>query len=311
VVDALGLDSDSHDIRAVSIEVCVVAYESEESMERAVRSLYLVGPDVRLAIHDNSSVPLELNNVRRIADELGIPIRIEECAQNCGFARACNSLARSSTADLLLFLNPDAEVLAWPASGRIVASIKGIVGPIVVDWRNRVAPTYGRRRTILEEFLLRWARMRSPRPRGEGYVSGAALLVSRKALLGLDGFDESFFMYYEDIDFCLRANRSGIPVTVETSWVVRHEGGHVAKRDRGIALIRSYDSASYFYAKHGGSVALYRTLCRVDVLIRLALFAVMPSRRSSIPALRRLLAHINTAPSASFGSPRIPRQRAE
>lgn len=276
----------------MNVEVCIVAYESEESIERAVWSLERLGSDVHLAVHDNSPAPLQLGKVRRLASEMGIPIRIERCGDNCGFARACNSLARSSTAAMLLFLNPDAEILAWPEQVDAQVAYPGIVGPLVVNGRNRVVTSFGRERSILEEFLLRWARWRPPMPKGEGYVSGAALLVPRKVFLALDGFDESFFMYYEDIDLCLRANRSGIPVTVEPSWVVRHTGGHAARRDGGTALIRSYESASYFYAKNGRSVTTYRALCRVDALLRLALFSLLPSRRSSVAALRQLVAHM-------------------
>jgi N-acetylglucosaminyl-diphospho-decaprenol L-rhamnosyltransferase len=276
----------------VNLEVCIVAYEGEESIERAVRSLERLDSDVYLAIHDNSPSPLQLGGVRRLASEMGIPVRIERCGGNCGFARACNSLALPSRAEMLMFLNPDAEVLAWPEQPEAEAAFRGIVGALIVDGRNRAVTTFGRERSISEEFLLRWARWRPPMPNGKGYVSGAALLVPRKVFLGLDGFDESFFMYYEDIDLCLRANRSGIPVTVEPSWVVRHTGGHAARRDEGTALVRSYDSARFFYAKNGRSLASYRALCRVDAVLRLALFSLLPSRRSSVPALRQLLAHL-------------------
>ena len=280
----------------------MVAYEREQSIVRVVQSLPRLGPNLKLAIHDNSAVPLHFTDVRRIADEFQLPIRIEHCLDNCGFARACNSLARSSDATVLLFLNPDAEVMAWPGRFQIAGTINGIIGPRIVDDQDRALATYGRRRTIAEEFFQRWARVRPSMPMGEGYVSGAALLVQRNDFLALNGFDESFFMYYEDIDLCLRANQSGIPVTVEPSWVVRHEGGHAAKRDSGTALIRSYDSARYFYSKHGGNVALYRGLCWFDAIMRLALFSILPARRSSVPAVRRLLAHISTTQAIKLGS---------
>jgi GT2 family glycosyltransferase len=159
--------------------------------------------------------------------------------------------------------------------------------------------TFGRERTIPEEFLERWARWRPPMPQGKGYVSGAAMLISREVFLGLDGFDESFFMYYEDIDLCLRANRSGIAVSVNPSWVVRHIGGHSAGRDSGTALVRSYDSARHFYSKNGHNLVLYRSLCRLDALLRLSLFSLLPSRRSSLPAFRQLLAHLATGRETS------------
>jgi GT2 family glycosyltransferase len=273
-----------------SLEVCIVAYESEESIVRAVRSLPRLGANLRLAIHDNSPVALELTKIDTVVGDLGMSMRIERCGGNCGFARACNSLVRSSTADIVLFLNPDAEIVAWPNDLR--AHVGGIVGPVVVDDRDRVVTTSGRQRSIAEEFLLRWARWSPAMPEGEGYVSGAALLVERGVFLELGGFDETFFMYYEDIDLCLRANRTGISVRVDPTWVVRHTGGHSARRDAGTALIRSYESARYFYAKNGRSVATYRALCRLDARLRIAVFSLLPSRRASVPAFQQLLTHL-------------------
>jgi GT2 family glycosyltransferase/O-antigen ligase len=279
----------------MNFEVCIVAYEGEESIVKAVRSIVRIGSDVRVAIHDNSPTPLQFARVRAVLREMGIPLRIERCGGNCGFARACNSLARSSIAERLLFFNPDAEILAWPDHLNGDAP-RGIVGPVVVDDRSRVVSTFGRERSMPEEFLQRWARWKPPMPKGEGYVSGAALLVPTDAFLELGGFDEAFFMYYEDIDLCLRANRAGVPVTVDQSWVVRHIGGDSTRHDRGTALIRSFDSASYFYAKNGRNVALYRALCVVDARLRVTLFSLFPSRRASIPALRELLTHMAAQP---------------
>jgi hypothetical protein len=60
-------------------------------------------------------------------------------------------------------------------------------------------------------------------------------------------------------------------------------------------LIRSYDSATYFYAKNGRSVTAYRALCQVDAQLRLMLFSLLPSRRGSVAALRQLLNHMATS----------------
>ena len=270
----------------MSVEVCIVAYGDEVSLEGCVRSLQCLRKGVRIAIHDNTPEPLSLKGVRAVASALSLPLRVERCDSNCGFARGCNSLARGSGADLLLLLNPDAEVMEWPPA--LAAATTGIVGPVVIDERGRVAITSGRRRSILEEFLLRWARLRPRIPVGRGYVSGAALLIPRKVFRELGGFDEAFFMYYEDIDLCLRAGAAGTPVRVEPTWRVRHVGGHAAKADRATALIRSYESAAYFFAKHGENVKLYRLLCRLDADLKLALYQLLPSMRDRVPAVRRL-----------------------
>jgi GT2 family glycosyltransferase len=272
------------------LEVCMVTYEGEELIERAVRSLAQLWSGVGLAIHDNSPTPLALSGVRSVAAELGIPLRVERCGGNCGFASACNSLVNGSGADYVLFLNPDAELLNWP--GEHLLASNAIVGPVVTDESGRILATWGTRRSILEEFMQRWARARPRMPLGRGYVSGAAFLIPRAIFIGLGGFDETFFMYYEDIDLCLRANESGILVKVEPRWRVRHVGGHAANADRAGALIRSYDAATYFFAKHGRNVQLYRFLCRIDANIKLALYRLVPGRRSWVPAIRQLREHL-------------------
>ena len=274
----------------------MVLYESAETLEPAINSLSLMGSDVSLAIHDNSSKPLPLDNVRELAARLRIPLRVERCGTNCGFARACNSLARGSTAVWLLFLNPDAQLITWP--DRSSPEVDGIVGPLVFDTRQRVTVTWGRRRSIAEEFMLRWTPLRPRLPKGIGYVSGCALLVPRLTFVELGGFDEHFFMYYEDIDLCLRANRAGTRVAVDPEWKVRHEGAVSAGRDFGTALIRSYESAAYFFSKHGQNASLYRFLCRVDARLRLAAFALLPSRRRQLPAMRRLSEYLAVTPVA-------------
>jgi N-acetylglucosaminyl-diphospho-decaprenol L-rhamnosyltransferase len=275
----------------MTIEVCIVAYESQAVLEDAIRSIRRVIPgDPNIAIHDNSPSPATTERIQQLAVELHLHVRVEVCGTNCGFARACNSLAQGSSSELLLFLNPDAELLEWPAG--LGDQVEGIVGPMVLDEKHRVALTWGRRRSILEEFTLLWARIRPRVPTGTGYVSGCALLVPRRLFLQLGGFDERFFMYYEDIDLCFRANEVGAPVRLVPSWKVRHKAAHSWKSDRSTALIRSYQSASYFYTKRGANIRLYRQLCRIDAGLRRRLFSVVPSRRNWVPALKQLSAYL-------------------
>ena len=52
------------------------------------------------------------------------------------------------------------------------------------------------------------------------------MLIERAAFERLGGFDPGFFMFYEDIDLCLRANEAGYPTIVEPNWSVRHARRH-------------------------------------------------------------------------------------
>ncbi|PMP79530.1 MAG: hypothetical protein C0183_14550 [Roseiflexus castenholzii] len=57
------------------------------------------------------------------------------------------------------------------------------------------------------------------------FVFGAVMFISRPVFESIGGLDESYFMYYEDIDFCLRARASGFRIAVFSDIHVMHEGG--------------------------------------------------------------------------------------
>jgi N-acetylglucosaminyl-diphospho-decaprenol L-rhamnosyltransferase len=264
----------------VRVEVCVVAYDSGSTLPALVRSLHHLGPGIGLAVHDNGPGAASLPVAAAAAAEIGLPFRAEPCRRgNCGFAAGCNDLARGSEADDVLFLNPDAVVLAWRAG----LSARGrIVGARVLDPSGREAASYGTSRTLVDEVRLRWLRRAPHEPDGHGYVSGAAILVDRGTFSALGGFDEGFFMYYEDIDLCHRAGDAGISVVRDPGFVVTHVGGHsVGKTTAGLtaAHLRSYRSGRRYHAKRGRSGRAYDALCLVDAAARSALRAPLASSR--------------------------------
>lgn len=260
-------------------EVCVVAYENAETIPALVRSLDLLGDDVGLAVHDNGPGGTTLPVARDEATLAGVPFRGERCSSgNCGFAAGCNSLASASEAEDVLFLNPDALVLTWPDG--LVAG-RRVVGPRICDSEGVSTVTYGVSRRLRDEIALRWLRRRPSAPTGSGYVSGAALLISRAQFADLGGFDEGYFMYYEDIDLCRRAEVAGLSIVLDETWQVQHVGGHsVGKSTSGVgaALLRSYRSGRRYHASAGHSIPGYDLLCLLDSLGRAAVHGVVSWR---------------------------------
>ncbi|WP_322754968.1 hypothetical protein [Frankia sp. Cas3] len=252
------------------VEACIVTYGSATVVGSAVDSLRHLPVGSRVAVHDNCPSDGSLAAARRSADLAGLDLRAEECKDNCGFAAACNSLARSSTADLLLFLNPDARLLNWPHE--LTATDDTIYGPTLLGRFGELQRNYGDgRRTLPREVAERWLRIKPRPPVSVGYVGGAVLLIPRMMFLRLGGFDPRFFMYYEDIDLCWRANSHGYSVRLRPDWLAQHAEAHAAKRDPTVALVRSYESGRWYYAKSGQSVRAYDALCLMDGVARTAL----------------------------------------
>ncbi|HVL40325.1 MAG TPA: glycosyltransferase [Fimbriimonadaceae bacterium] len=266
-----------------TIEVCLVTYKNRETIRSAIESAAHIPGNVSVAVHDNDPQSDTLSVARNCAAENALRFRGEYCDDNCGFGKACNSLARSSSAEYLFFLNPDAAIRSWAWP-----DLHGIVGAKILD--DELSRHWGRTRTIATEIAIRWLRVRGRRPEGKGYVSGAAMLVHRLDFLSLGGFDEGYFMYYEDIDLCFRANAASVPVWGSDDISVSHIGGHSASKDPSVALIRSYESGLKFHTTHSGSSRAWTSFTVADAALRAGLYSLM-RRRASAGAFVSLIQH--------------------
>jgi GT2 family glycosyltransferase len=169
-----------------------------------------------------------------------------------------------------VFVNPDTEIVAWPWTDVRVPPVDAIVGPRFTDTR-RASDHSGRTYRVRDEIRRSWLRANGPVPDGTGFVSGAALLIDRAAFQRTGGFDEAYFLFYEDIDFCLRANELGIRTVVDDTWVMRHARGHSTSARFGSSLMWSFESATRFHRTHHHALRTYRCYVLVDSLARAVL----------------------------------------
>jgi len=198
-------------------------------------------------------------------------VRLLRRPTNTGFAAAANLGARTSTADLLLFLNPDSIVVP----GFLEALIEDLhadprraaVAPCVINedgspqGNARADPTmmtglFGRS-TLLSRLFpsARLARRNVLLPEGQAavsvdWVSGACMLVRRAAFDQVGGFDERYFLYWEDADLCLRLRRAGWGVRFRPDARVVHVGARSSRTVKPLAIRAFHRSAYSYYATH-------------------------------------------------------------
>jgi GT2 family glycosyltransferase len=247
-----------------SIEVCIVAFDNAATIDACIESLPLLGTGVSIALADNHPDQNSVDAARAAAERVGLPIRVVARPDNPGFAVSCNELAGGSRQEWLFFLNPDAAVRTWPGD---VVLRPGITAPRIYGSDGRRQYVYGRNRSMVDE-LSRRLQIRPRERNGMGYVSGAALLVSRGEFVDVGGFDESYFMYYEDIDLCRRVVDRGGTVRIEASFVVDHIGGHSAAKMPGATALRSYESARHFHRTRSGTTLWIDLVMLVDSVAR-------------------------------------------
>ena len=159
-------------------------------------------------------------------------------SDNLGYAAGVNAGARQSSGrGPILVLNPDTECLPGSVATMVATAERehAVVAPKLLDADGRISPSIRRAPTLRRGMSLAFTGLPAFTERVEvgpeyelarpiEWATGAALLVPRECHEQLGGWDESFFMYSEETDFCLRASDHGWRVWFEPDAVVRHTG---------------------------------------------------------------------------------------
>ncbi len=229
---------------AVALAVVVVNFCQWQNTARLVRQLRrsaLVRTGVaEIQVIDNGSPTHPL--AERIANLRGVSVRRSDT--NLGFAAAVNRGCRLTAGAWVLLLNPDItvpdgfldDVFGRTARGDVPSDV-GVIG---FRLRNRDGtpqpsagpfPSFGRTLAgLFRSRARRKCRVNHGGGRAVEWVTGGCLLVRRECFEQLDGLDESFFLYYEDVDFCRRAAERGWQVRFDPALEVTHHWPLHARR---------------------------------------------------------------------------------
>lgn len=195
---------------------------------------------------------------------------------NIGYGPAINEAARALAArraageidaDYFLVVNPDVEFTAGSIDHLITcaeaSSRAGAVGPRIEEADGSAYPSArevpnlvtGIGHAVLYPF---WpgnpfskaykAGEDLSRRREAGWLSGSCLLVRWEAFDVIGGFDERYFMYFEDIDFGDRLTRAGWENIFTPDAVIAHDQGHSAKKYSAVTVPAHHNSAYRFQA---------------------------------------------------------------
>lgn len=222
---------------------------------------------------DNGSWDNSMDLLHAHSGDLPFAMHVFHNDNNLGFAAACNQGAAKSTADYLLFLNPDTRLLdnSLKLPVRFMENpgneTVGIVGIQLLDDNDRLTKTcsyyprlshfvnkaLGLDRLVPEHFLTGfmsdWDHKTS---RKVDVVMGAFYLVRRSLFEALGGFDERFFVYFEEGDFSLRARLAGYETYYLAEAQAYHRGCGVSDQLKAKRLFFSWQSRIRYANKHFG-----------------------------------------------------------
>jgi GT2 family glycosyltransferase len=228
-------------------------------------------------------------------------VRLIASKENLGFARGNNVAAREAGGEYLLLLNPDTVVLdgaiekAWrfarenPAAGIVggrtyfedgtlnYSSCHGTPTPWSVLCMGLGLSAVFRRSAVLNpESLGAWKR---DTVREVPAVTGCFFLLKRSLWESLSGFDESFFMYAEETDLCLRARKLGHKCMICPDAKLIHYGG-ASEKVRSEKMIRLFRAKHQLLRKHWSRPAARYGLAMLDLWAG--------SRMAALSLLRRV-----------------------
>jgi GT2 family glycosyltransferase len=254
------------------IDVIIVNFNSTDWVLRCLESFHgaISRRDVRVFVQDNCSS----DGAGRI-EELFPEVSLSRNHHNLGFARAVNNALRLSSSDYAVIVNPDTVVLDGffsTALGYMEANPEvGVLGPAVLDGDGavqgsaRAFPTFltglfGRTSfltRLLPNNAISRANILSHRSDGRtpfevDWVSGACMMVRRKAIEEVGMLDPRFFIYWEDADWCRRMWERGWKVVYLPVAKVVHYVGVSSSTKPIRSLLEFHRSSFKLFNKHAG-----------------------------------------------------------
>jgi N-acetylglucosaminyl-diphospho-decaprenol L-rhamnosyltransferase len=251
--------------RATAVSVVVVSYQSEADLAMCLGSLERAAGQhpLEVVVVDNASSDGSVEIAR------GYGVKVIENASNEGLPKAVNAGVAATAAPWLLFANPD----TWLSPGslaRLLATASrdqrtGCVGPHLAYPDGSDYPTGRRFPSLLMGAThaalgavwpgnpatrsYHMAGVDRSQPLEVDWVSGACMLVRRSAFEAVGGFDPGYFMYFEDIDLCLRLARLGWRVVFDPSAEVKHVVGGSTRSAPYRKVVNHHRSALRFYRR--------------------------------------------------------------
>lgn len=251
------------------ISIVYIYYDTPNEITSSITSLKkaILKYSFELVIVDNNSrrsLPSPVKKNKRI--------KIIFNKKNLGYSKAINQASKISTGKYLLIVNPDTIFLPDSIS-RIIEKFRknqniGIIGPQMLDKKGNILQSMNGM-PFLPDALFIFSFLNSVFPKNKyskrywlsnldknethevDFVGGACLAVRKEAFDRVVGFDERFFMYFEEVDFCYRVKKLGYRIIYYPKAKIIHL---VGKSNKNKQLIRKYfeHSRYLFLEKYHG-----------------------------------------------------------
>ena len=247
------LQPDDHSFSPL-LTISIVSHGDSKKIIRLLKSIckFEHAKSIQLIVTDNLG-----NEISEIDDSPWFSLEILRNDTTLGFARNHNRAFQLATGQYFCILNPDVlfkEEAVHPLIRLLESGQADIVAPRIEDSNNTLQDSYRKFPTpfqIVQRRLLGY-QFSSPSPDASGlvqpdWIAGIFMLMKSETYRDLNGFDEKYRLYFEDVDFCARAQLAGLKLVVDTNVYVQHDAQRSSRKEL-IYLLWHIQSAFRFFS---------------------------------------------------------------
>ncbi len=280
----------------ITLTVGIVNYNTKIHLKKCIASISKNPPkcSYEIIVVDNASKDGSKKFLKKIQRE---NIKVILNKKNIGFGAACNQIASAQKSSYILFLNPDVEV-EKDGIDKLLNSLKGnkkvgvITGKLLfpdgsLQFSCRKSPTilrvlFGRESVlrkifpnniISREFLMTdfdYNKIQFP-----DFIRGAVMLFKMDVFKKIGGFDEKFFLFFEDADICQRLKKMNYKIIYLPEAIFYHSLGESTKKQKIRTKITINISMFYFIRKNMNYNFLLLSLLFTALMIRLVFVTIV------------------------------------
>lgn len=255
----------------MDISIIIVSWRVRELLKKCLAGI-LASADVEfeIIVVDNNSAD---GTVEMLEKDFSGQVKLIRSERNLGFGKANNLGLAQATGEYVLFLNPDTEIEPDTLS-KSLAFMKqhpdcGVLGPRMRFKNGEPQPSVRRfpTTTAILLMLFKLPKLFPHLPAIDKYlavdfdyeklqtvdqVMGAFMLMPKKLAEQIGGFDERFFVWFEEVDLCLAIKKLGYQVVYNPDIRIIHHGGKSFSQQTAIAnQWRFFHSAFKYFLKNG------------------------------------------------------------
>lgn len=272
------------------VTVSIVSFNSSQLIRDCLNDLlnFKYQNKIQIVVVDNASVDDSVAVIKKEFPQ----VKLIESKKNLGFAGGHNLVLKNFKSDFYLILNPDIrmdENVIDPMVEFMAGSDAGVASCKVLNFDGSLQPNGGDLPNFLSvlSWLFNLDILGLPslhrneinfyqKPHSVGWISGNFMMIKRKVVEKIGFLNEEYFMYFEDIDYCFKANKNNFKVMINPAVSIKHLSGGSLDQPKLRQWTGEFRGLILFYQKQSFLLGLIiRLLVYLATSLRMILFFII------------------------------------